>query len=79
MKEFNLEEAMAGKPVCTRDGIPARILCWDRSGIHPIVALVKIPQQLDEEIYTYSLKGEYVVGKIHYLDLMMASEKKEGG
>lgn len=40
MKPFNLEEAKAGKPVCTRDGSPARIICFDRRcEQHPIVAL----------------------------------------
>lgn len=41
MKEFDLEKAKAGHPVCTRDGKEARILCFDRIGHRPIVALVK--------------------------------------
>lgn len=32
MKEFDLEKAKAGHPVCTRDGHEARILCFDREG-----------------------------------------------
>lgn len=40
MKNFNLEEAKQGKPVCTRDGKPARIICFDRAGMYPIVALI---------------------------------------
>lgn len=30
IKPFNLEEARKGKPVCTRDGRKARIICFDR-------------------------------------------------
>ena len=30
LKPFNLEQAKAGAPVVTRDGRPARIVCWDR-------------------------------------------------
>lgn len=41
MKPFNLEEAKAGKPVCTRDGKPVRIICWDAKGDNPIVALME--------------------------------------
>ena len=40
LRLFNLEEAKQGKPVCTRDGSPARIICWDKLGKLPIVALV---------------------------------------
>ena len=29
LKEFDLEAAKAGKPVCTRDGRKARIICFD--------------------------------------------------
>lgn len=30
LKPFDLEAAKAGKPVCTRDGRKARIICWDK-------------------------------------------------
>lgn len=30
LKEFDIEAAKAGKPVCTRDGRKARIICFDR-------------------------------------------------
>jgi hypothetical protein len=41
MKEFNLEEAKEGKPVCTRDGRNARIVCFDLKGTYPIMALLE--------------------------------------
>ena len=45
LKEFDLEAAKDGKPVCTRDGRKARIICFDRKFYHdgynyPIVAMV---------------------------------------
>ena len=41
-KPFDLEQAKAGKPVCTRDGRKARIICFDTKtlGDYPIIALV---------------------------------------
>lgn len=42
MKKFNLEEAKAGKPVITRDGSEARIICFDmKNDLYPIVALIE--------------------------------------
>lgn len=57
MKEFDLEKAKVGHPVCTRDGKEARILCFDRIGHHPIVALVK--EAGDETIFSYNKKGRF--------------------
>ena len=39
LKPFDLQQAKDGKPVCTRDGRKARIICFDRVGDFPIVAL----------------------------------------
>ena len=73
MKEFNLEEAKAGKPVYTRDGRPARIICWDRKSYktteYHIVALIKT--EIDEEICTYTKQG-YSSSCRGKDDLMMA-------
>lgn len=57
MKKFDLEKAKAGHPVCTRDGHEARILCFDREGQHPIVALVK--DAGNETIFSYNNMGRY--------------------
>lgn len=42
-KPFNLEQAKAGKPVCTRDGRKARIICFNAKTLcdYPIIALVE--------------------------------------
>lgn len=78
MKEFNLEEAKAGKPVCTRDGKPARIVCWDRKDkLYPIVALVDEGNW--EQSYAYTEEGKFSIATSRYgYDLMMATEKHEG-
>lgn len=79
MKPFNLEEAIAGKPICTRNGRKARILCYDRDNqqLRCIVALVTEPNGL-EEIYTYTLKGQISRHEESNHDLVMASERKTG-
>ena len=78
MKPFNLEEAKAGKPVCTRDGHPARIICFDKkSSNFTIVALIDVGNEELEVSYTneghyYSTMGE------SNNDLFMVGEHKEG-
>lgn len=77
MKPFNLELAKQGKPVCTRDGKPARIICFDRnSPTFPIVALVS---ETDGNEYTreHALNGKYG-DAISPKDLFMVGEKKIG-
>ena len=77
LKSFSLEAAKAGKPVCTRDGRKARIICFDRKGNTPIVALIECVNHAE------ILQGYHNDGKcFHYetsnSDLMMLPEKKEG-
>lgn len=41
MKDFDLQAAKKGAPVCTRDGHKARIVCFDiRNNDFPIVAVI---------------------------------------
>lgn len=81
MREFNLEEAKAGKPVCTRDGRNARIICFDAKNEHyPIVALI---EQKDEEfVNTFCPDGHFCCSisedEDNSFDLFMASEKHVG-
>lgn len=82
LKEFNLEAAKAGKPVCTRDGRKARIICFDRKYLYDgqafsIVALVN-EGTYSESVYSYTKDGLYEPGKCHNHDLMMLPQKKEG-
>lgn len=77
MKEFNLEDAKAGKQVCTRGNKPARIICFDcKDKQYPIVALVVNGYQ--ESVYRYTAKGKIATGFDNSLDLMMLPEKKKG-
>lgn len=76
MKPFNLEAAKAGKPVCTRDGRKARIICFDKKkDIYPLIALVT-----DKDGYEIIIpyKADGVHPTIPNNDLMMLPEKKEG-
>ena len=76
LKEFNLEAAKAGKPVCTRDGRKARIICFDtiNKGNYPIIALLE--DKGYEAVFYYNKDGKCNVGTER--DLMMLPEKKEG-
>lgn len=82
MKEFDLEKAKAGAPVCTRDGRPARIICFDYQEYgqqeadekFPIIALVKYDK--GERAFVYRESGKCRINKDD--ELMMASVKHEG-
>lgn len=77
IKPFNLEEAKAGKSVCTKDGKPARIICYDKEGEYPIVALVKVA--LREVVYSYTTTGHYNSSEMPCSDdLIMCSTKRKG-
>ena len=75
LKPFDLEAAKAGKPVFTRDGRKARIICFDTKGDPcPIIALVE--ENGIESAYHYDKNGQNAYNKSK-LDLMMLPEKKE--
>lgn len=76
LKPFDFEAAKAGKPVCTRDGRKARIICFDtiNKGNYPIIALLE--DKGCEDIFYYNKDGKCNVGTER--DLMMLPEKKEG-
>ena len=77
LKPFDLEAAKAGKPVCTRDGRKARIICFDRNDLYPIVALIEC-EDGKEIIGAYSKEGQTEIYEIKGTNLMMLPEKKEG-
>ena len=76
---FDINSAKQGKPVCTRDGRKARIICFDFQSIEntPIVAAVQVTDK-QEVIANYYEDGRQFVDGISELDLMMLPEKKEG-
>ena len=82
LKPFDIQKAREGKPVCTRDGKKARIICFDRiSGddYYKIVACVTAFDGDFEEVLSYGIDG-YIVDSQNPKDkdLMMLPEKKEG-
>ena len=53
LKPFDIQKAREGKPVCTRDGRKARIICFDRrlfykNVSYPILALVECSDGEDD-------------------------------
>lgn len=77
MRSFSLEEARQGKPVCTRDGRKARIICFDRKDVRPIIALIESDNG-NEGVYYYYADGLNLDNYPSVFDLMMSLEKKEG-
>lgn len=77
LKPFDLQAAKSGKPVCTRDGRKARIICFDAKCNFPIIAL--ITQSVgDESLARYASNGRFTNLNESDCDLMMLPEKKEG-
>lgn len=78
MKKFNLEQAKAGKPVCTRDGRKARIICFDRIGGNRSISAL-IYRGDSEDCFHYNPDGTFRPdNEEHYLDLFMAEEHHVG-
>lgn len=81
LKPFDLEAAKAGKPVCTRDGRKARIICFDakRKDGKNIMALIPSKEYPGfEDLVAYPNNGNYHGGHENDGDLMMLPQKKEG-
>lgn len=68
-------KAKAGKPVCTKDGKPVRIICWDaKIPGKSIVGLALDPKTGLESIYVYNNAGA-CGGCGSSNDLMMTPQK----
>ena len=81
LKPFNIQKAKSGKPVCTRDGRKARIICFDRMDIKPVVALVTVVNDtsVTEKALYYFEDGHHLSKNDDNInDLMMLPEKKSG-
>ena len=86
LKPFDLEAARKGKPVCTRDGRKARIICMDykpQAEGYPIIALVQYEDSYGnvyEVCSCYTKEGKYrnSSDREDKNDLMMLPEKHEG-
>ena len=79
LKPFDIQKAKAGKPVCTRDGRKARIVCFDKNDSKSIVALIQPQKGSDiEVVMDYHNDGKVYERDESTNDLMMLPEKKEG-
>ena len=78
LKSFSLEAAKAGKPICTRDGRKARIICFDFRISDGICMIAAIECGKTETIFYYDLDGKCRGNGNDKYDLMMLPEKKEG-
>lgn len=77
LKPFDIQKAREDKPVCTRDGRKARIVCFDRKANTPIVALIECDNH-GEILQCVHNDGRCVQFDTSDNDLMMLPEKKEG-
>lgn len=78
MKPFNLEQAKAGKPVCTRNGRSARIICYDQNNTYKLVALIS-DEDGHEIAYSYTEMGRWRKDKESLIDLFMVEPKRYEG
>lgn len=81
LKPFDIQKAREGKPVCTRDGRKARIICFNRKGDMPITALITnkdIEDNDTEEVHFYYKDGRCNQFQKYRYDLMMLPEKRSG-
>ena len=80
MKEFSLEEYLKNpnREVVTRDGRKVRIICTDRKGDTPIIALIYNENEGQELGCAFYSDGKYFIDKDDEFDLFFAPEKHEG-
>ena len=79
LKPFDIEAAKSGKPVYTRDGRKARIICFDVNNDKPIVAVICCKEGKETYPYTFYPNGLNMDNNVFSnTDLMMLPEKKEG-
>lgn len=80
MKQFNLQEYLANpsRQVVTRDGRKVRIICTDRKGDTPIIALVYNANEGLEYSYSFYSDGKFFRNRDEKSDLFFAPEKHEG-
>ena len=80
MKQFSLEEYLKNpsRKVVTRDGRKVRIVCTDKKGACPIVALVTRDDGVAEETVTYTKNGKFFKDTSYNCDLFFTPEKHEG-
>lgn len=74
MKNFDLATAKAGAPVCTRSGLEARIIGYDRRGYPASVIIALLDGGHGEGIEFYYADGRWEKDKDRKEDLMMRDD-----
>ena len=76
MRPFNLEQALKGKPVVTRDGRKVTNIIFDKKhGTYPLYGQIMQQDSLQEAL-TFTAKATYWVGAVESKnDLFMASRQ----
>lgn len=74
MKPFNLKKVKAGKNVVTRNGLPVKIIYFDKKGDYPLVVLIGDGEQLE----CFTADGMASRNFPTENDLFMADEVIEG-
>ena len=72
MKDFDLEAAKRGAAVCTRSGRKVRILCYDKKGESPIVAVVDFENHENQYEYDENGTSPYLIQQ--WLTLVMRDD-----
>ena len=80
IRRFNLEEYLkdTSKEVITRDGRKVRVICTDKKGDYPIVALVEYYNGTHESTHSFKKDGRFYANGDNDRDLFFAPEKHEG-
>jgi hypothetical protein len=73
------------RKICTRDGRPVRIICWDvkkgtQDGCYvPILALIDKGEEIGENVFYYTEDGKFLrnTNETHNCDLFFADEEEE--
>lgn len=70
MKKFNLEKAIAGEPLITRDGREVEEFKYFKT-VKTIIVVI------DGKLYQYFINGRCICTKGDYMDLFMAPKKQK--
>lgn len=78
MEQFSLEKYLENpnRKVVTRDGRPARIVCWNMKSMSPIVGIIQ-DRLGGEFIRSYTLNGRYSTKNESEYDLFFAEEEEK--
>lgn len=71
---FDINKAKAGAKIVTRNGMPAKIIFYNRRGKYPIVALIDWEGYDGEIVITYTKSGEKLEHSVSDYDLFIEEE-----